>query len=248
MVKQVKKKSQRSKTRRLANRSIVNDDIDVREEADLNKFSELSAKHPILLVFIYADWCGHCTTYKPIWEKLKATINRQMPMARMNESMLSNSPLSNAKISGYPSVVLFGTKDKSLASFKDSDSGEMNNSIPNIRDESAMTKLIRANPSKVMDMNNSSQDNNTQDSISRSNPGEEDYTARPTARAEYALRKAAKKAIRDIAKKNVEESIPAPPDVTKDVIESRPERRLQTRRKSRGEIFGGSLYNTLMNI
>jgi len=53
--------------------------------------------------------------------------------------MLSNSPLSNAKISGYPSVVLFGTKDKSLASFKDSDSGEMNNSIPNIRDEAVMT-------------------------------------------------------------------------------------------------------------
>jgi thiol-disulfide isomerase/thioredoxin len=238
MVRQLKKKAQRVKTRRQMNRSVENDDVDVKEEADLEKFSQLTSKHPIVLVFIYADWCGHCQTYKPIWEKLKATMNRQMPMARMNDSMLSKSPLSNAKISGYPSLVLFGTKDKSLASFTDSESGETNNSIPNIRDETVMTQLLRTNPVKVMA-------ENTDYSSQR---GDEDDTARPTARAEYALRKAAKKAIRNIAKKDVEETIPMPPDVTKDFIEARPQRRNITRRKSKRETFGGSLYNTLMNI
>lgn len=238
MVKQLKKRAQRVKTRRQMNRSVENDDIDVREEADLEKFSQLTSKHPIVLVFIYADWCGHCQTYKPIWEKLKATVNRQMPMARMNDSVLSKSPLSNAKISGYPSVVLFGTKDKSLASFTDSESGETNHSIPNIRDETVMTQLLRANPVKVM----------AENTVSSSQRGDEDYTARPTARAEYALRKAAKKAIRNIAKKETKETKPIPPDVTKDVIDMRPERRNITRRKNKEDTFGGSLYNTLMNI
>ena len=23
------------------------------------------------LILFYADWCGHCSTFKPIWNKLK---------------------------------------------------------------------------------------------------------------------------------------------------------------------------------
>ena len=60
--------------------------------------------------------------------------------------------------------------------------------------------------------------------------------------------KAAKKAIRNIAKKETKETKPIPPDVTKDVIDMRPERRNITRRKNKEDTFGGSLYNTLMNI
>jgi thiol-disulfide isomerase/thioredoxin len=236
MVRQVKKKYQ-NKTRRQLSRSVQDGDIDIREEADLTKFDALLSKHPVVLVFIYADWCGHCTTYKPIWEKLRSAVNRQIPMARMNDSVLAKSFMADAKINGYPSVVITG-RDKSFASFPDVESGAETNSIPNMRDENIMTKLLTANPIELIKNKGSESD------VKKI----EDYTAIPTVKAEYALRKAAKKAIRDIKKKSTDETIPSPPDITKDFISKNTVKPSYTRRKRKQPVFGGSLYSALTSI
>ena len=41
-------------------------------------FTELlnTKKHDFVFVDFYADWCGHCKTFKPEWAKLESTINR----------------------------------------------------------------------------------------------------------------------------------------------------------------------------
>jgi len=226
------KKRQAHSTRKVLSRSL-NDDIDVREDADLEKLQALSAKHPVIIVFIYADWCGHCTTYKPVWDKLKATKGRQIPMAKVNDVMLKKSPLANAEINGFPSVVIMGN-DNSLASFNDSDSGKTTNSIPNMRDENVMRKLLMANPKKLLATN-------------------QDDTAEPTLNAEHALRKAAKKAIRDRGKELVDGSTPSPPSLIRDrsdvAIDKPSDKPSDTRRVKRGgKAFGGSLYDALMSI
>jgi thiol-disulfide isomerase/thioredoxin len=127
----------------------VSKDVDIETEADLPKLKAAMKNAPVMLVFIHADWCGHCQTFKPNWKEYKSTPGRNIPMVSVNEKVLSKSPFSNAKIDGYPSNIIYSPKDGSLASFK-KENGEETHSVPNIRDKAAMTKLLKANPNQLM--------------------------------------------------------------------------------------------------
>jgi len=63
---------------------------------------------------------------------------------------LADSPLSSAKINGYPSVLVVG-KDGKPAEFKDESTGEATNAMPNARDVEMMKGLVTgANASSKM--------------------------------------------------------------------------------------------------
>jgi len=127
----------------------VSKDIDIETEADLPKLMASTKNAKVVLVFIHADWCGHCQTFKPNWADYKSTPGRNIPMVSVNEKVLSKTPFSKAKIDGYPSNIIYSPKDGSMASFK-KENGEETNSVPNIRDKAAMTKLLKANPNELM--------------------------------------------------------------------------------------------------
>ena len=60
----------------------------------------------ITIVLIYADWCGHCHTFKKnVWGPAcnKPAKNN---LAEVNETVLPQTSLANVNISGYPSVLL----------------------------------------------------------------------------------------------------------------------------------------------
>ena len=104
------------------------------EIADLEKAIKIG---PITFVFVHADWCGHCQTYKPIWQELEAAPGRQATMAMIHHDMVENSPtLKNAKIPGYPTVL------KVYPSGQIEKYGDKTNGMPNIRDKDAMMKQI----------------------------------------------------------------------------------------------------------
>ena len=88
--------------------------LDVRSEDSISSLMKLITKGPITIVLVYADWCGHCHTYKPKFDE--AAKNRKSPLqvASVNETMINsvnkriNSMNKSAKpinVSGYPSVV-----------------------------------------------------------------------------------------------------------------------------------------------
>jgi thiol-disulfide isomerase/thioredoxin len=37
---------------------------------------DYNLKNPTLILF-YADWCGHCQTFMPIWDEFKTKINKE---------------------------------------------------------------------------------------------------------------------------------------------------------------------------
>ena len=125
------------------------DVIDVRSPAEVGKLMEMLKKNKVVVVLVYADWCGHCQTFKKdIWEKLSGMPNRKVPLAAVNETMYDKTPMSNVKIDGYPSVLMMGN-DMQAATFKD-ETGNPTNSIPNARDLEAMKTIVSADPEEAI--------------------------------------------------------------------------------------------------
>ena len=114
--------------------------LDVRSSSDIPAFEKILEKGPMAVVLVYADWCGHCDKYKKnVWNPLKSLKNKTMNMASVHYDQLANTSISNAKLEGYPSVLVVG-KDKIPATFN-SNSGTTN-AMPTSNDASTMKRLV----------------------------------------------------------------------------------------------------------
>jgi thiol-disulfide isomerase/thioredoxin len=95
---------------------------DIRDTKAIGKLMSLLNKKNIVLIFIYADWCPHCHTYRDnVWNKLKTVPGRNMAMAAVN-SDVADSALNGfidsetrqpARADGFPTVMIVenGTKE-----------------------------------------------------------------------------------------------------------------------------------------
>jgi hypothetical protein len=72
---------------------------------------------------------------------------RGVGLAAVNEKVLSMSPVKDAKLNGYPSVLLIG-KDGKLGEFKD-ETGSPTNALPNARDMVMMSGIVKGAPAEM---------------------------------------------------------------------------------------------------
>ena len=59
----------------------------------VNNFEEEHSKKP-MVIWYYADWCGHCVKTKPIWKKLEEqhpTIKNKMILSKFTISQSVSS-------------------------------------------------------------------------------------------------------------------------------------------------------------
>jgi thiol-disulfide isomerase/thioredoxin len=140
-----KGKVQKAQSRKMKPKAKRHDNIDVKTVEDIVKLTRHIKSNPVTLVLIYADWCGHCGTYKEgVWNKLANLPNRKVGMAQINEKILAQTPLSGLKFKGFPSTALVGN-DMIPASMKD-ESGEETNALSNSNDFETMKKIVSTNP------------------------------------------------------------------------------------------------------
>ena len=133
----VKKTSMGKKTRM----GKIDVPLDIRDETAVPAFEKMLENGPMMVVLVYADWCGHCIKYKDnVWSPLKSVKNRTMNMASVHYDQLNNTSLKNSKIDGYPSLLVVG-KDKTPATFK-SPSGTTTNALPKANDFTTMKNLV----------------------------------------------------------------------------------------------------------
>lgn len=133
--------------------------LDVRSSSDIPAFESMLQNGPMAVVLVYADWCGHCDKYtKNVWNPLKSIKNKTMNMASVHYDQLENTSLSNAKLEGYPSVLVVG-KDKIPATFN-SESGNTN-AMPTSNDVSTMKRLVTSPVSTLSSNASSNTSSNT---------------------------------------------------------------------------------------
>ena len=59
-----------------------------------------------MYILMFADWCGHCQTYKPFWQRLRDMAGRMVKVAAVQDTQKENVPsLKDAPLNGYPTVI-----------------------------------------------------------------------------------------------------------------------------------------------
>jgi hypothetical protein len=91
----------------VSKKSKIKHHVDVRSGADILGLNELlkKKKNNTIIVLIYADFCGHCTTFKnDVWSKLALMPNRNAGLASIHHDQVQNTPFAAKTINGYPTV------------------------------------------------------------------------------------------------------------------------------------------------
>ena len=52
------------------------------------------------LIFFYADWCGHCKTFKPVWEQIKSELGNKIEMYEIESKQCK----PDYNIKGFPTL------------------------------------------------------------------------------------------------------------------------------------------------
>ena len=115
--------------------------LDVRTEPEAKEAEKLINIGPVTLVLVYADWCGHCTDYKPSWKTLEDAPNRSANIIKVHHDMMDKIPsIANANIQGYPSVIKVLPNGK-LEEYT-GETGQKTNAMPDMRNMEKMRKEI----------------------------------------------------------------------------------------------------------
>ena len=208
--------------------NMKNDKVDVRTEADIGKLMDLIKKNKIVLILIYADWCGHCGTFKDqVWNPLSGMKDRKVPLAAINEKVLGKANImKGVKVDGYPFVAMMG-QDGRPAEFE-GDAGEPTNAVPNTRDLAGMQELVRTDPEEVVNSTNMAANPAPMPPV----PEEESEptSVEPTPSAEENLNNAAEVALNNLGaasataseegNEGLSATVSNPPDVEDDLVAS----------------------------
>lgn len=185
---------------------------------DVNKASMMDElakriKKGLTIVLVYANWCGHCHTYKPKFEELQGNKNRTVETAAVESEFWDEAQkklnIKNGAIEGYPSVIAVSPEGK-VVNFRDSE-GSMTNTIPDHNNMDYMKNIMENGIPAVNKKNNSVNGNN----LKNSNLNSTSLNSSPTMNSN--LIKNMSEAVQEIdTSQTIKDSIP--PDQSADNI------------------------------
>lgn len=99
-----------SKKKTIRRRSSKAPALNITSLGQMDSLKKLMKNTSVIMVFVYADWCGHCQTFKPEWKTLERLPERNVPMVSIRDDVFSKSPLKgNVEVDGYPTVAIVNT-------------------------------------------------------------------------------------------------------------------------------------------
>ena len=151
-------KQSKTKTRGRKISSTVGDilsHIDVRSKKDIPEFIKRITKGPVTVVLVYADWCGHCHTYKPEFNKLAQSPNRTSQVLSLNETMVDaaneslkklNNNAKSIKVDGYPSTLVVSNNGSLVENVERRSIGEVMNQSGTLAKQSIAAPSVIESP------------------------------------------------------------------------------------------------------
>lgn len=102
-----RRKTAKKKSGSRSTRKAVMPNLNITSPSQFKQLTSVIGKHPVVLVLVYANWCGHCQSFKPDWKNLSKTPARNMPMVAVRDDVFKNSPLNNlVSPEGFPTVAV----------------------------------------------------------------------------------------------------------------------------------------------
>ena len=78
--------------------------VDVKKESQIPELEAMLSSGPTI-VLIYADWCGHCQTFKQaMWDECAKSPNKTMNAAAVHFDMVDKTSLKSAPVEGFPTL------------------------------------------------------------------------------------------------------------------------------------------------
>ena len=78
--------------------------VDVRSPKEVPQFESMLKVGPVF-VLVYADWCGHCKTFKDkMWDEVANSSSKTVNTAAVHYNMLDKTSLKNTPVEGYPTL------------------------------------------------------------------------------------------------------------------------------------------------
>jgi thiol-disulfide isomerase/thioredoxin len=105
------------KSRPVAGRIMRALDVSTNDKSKINKFLDMVKSGRTIIVLVYANWCGHCHTFKPRFDKAANSGNSQVAASIESEALSSiNASLPKPiSVDGYPSLIVVGEKGNQIA-------------------------------------------------------------------------------------------------------------------------------------
>ena len=215
--------------------------IDVYSKADVPAFEALLGRGPMTIVLVHAKWCPHCTEFiDKIWNNVPNLPTNTIHTAGVHYDMLKNTSLANAKLEGYPSLLLVG-KDKKPAVYKNNE-GKETNAMPQPESAEELNKMVNTpvneNLGNSNSVNNSNNENSTPSSLKTSSNILSMNNSNSNSNNSNSNSSNTNSSVKSYKPANMSTNA-EPPNAAEDLVTSQ-----QTNKKQ----MGGGLYKSLLKI
>ena len=106
------------KTKPISGRIMRALDVSTNDKSKVKNFLDMVKSGRTIIVLVYANWCGHCHTFKPRFDKAANSGNSQIAAAIESEALpaINASLPKSISVDGYPSLIVVGDKGNQVAS------------------------------------------------------------------------------------------------------------------------------------
>ena len=78
----------------------------------------------IQIIFVYAEWCGHCNTFKPEWAKFEGWAKQNGIKAEKIEGDKNQPLCAKHQIQGFPTILKLDSSGNKVAEYNGARSSE----------------------------------------------------------------------------------------------------------------------------